>query len=353
MGCKEISLNFPHRRKLASAGVLLLANSTLVSAQTNTLHSLQDSSEDSGWGGYVQLLIGNVTANGLSEAIDGNEVIFSRTADSTRQEPEFFTTLWQVKYHNAQNRTTVSLGTPEQGVIDNRVSIQASINREFSDGSALWVAYEPPISAYSSEIWSDPYRTGQRRTMTQSSVEAIHVGFDYLFGGPLSMQIDASELNIDDDRAGESLNGQISSVDINRLQRAGKFLQAYLSFSLPLTDRLILIPGLHYSRTDSDGDATSYSGSSANLTAVYQQGSLEFFIDGSNSKARFDEPNPVFNIRRDDNNYGFTVGASYVEPFGLSNIRIEGYANESRRNSNIPFYDSRNGLLAIAVTYLF
>jgi hypothetical protein len=344
-------------RKLKLRPVLSLKLIILTSANSaiaDTLHGrLGEPAWQPGWSGYVQMLAGGYSGDGLSDVVDGNEWINSLKGKSSRQEADFFTPLWQVNYRLSQSRTRLFIGTPEYSVVVNDVAFEAGLSHELDDGSVLWVAYVPELSEYRGEVWKDPYQTGQPRTRTETESESFRLGAEYIFGSPLSVNFESGNLSIDEDLAGESLRSRLSAVEIRQLRRSGKFRKAGLSVTLPLSDHIFLIPDVSYTDMDAKGSANSYDAIAGGFATAYADGPLEIFIHGQLSEEQYVQSNPVFNTKREDKHYSITAGVSYIEPFGLNDIQVDLIVGSGLRDSNIDFFESNSKLLAVGLAWCF
>lgn len=339
-------------RPVYSFGLIVLASAN--SAVADTLYGrLGESAWQPGWSGYVQMLAGGYSGDGLSDVVDGNERINSLKGKSSRQEADFFAPLWQVNYRLSQSRTRLFIGTPEHGAVVNDVAIEAGLSQELDDGTVLWVAYLPGLSDYRGEAWKDPYQTGQPRTRTETESESLRLGADYIFGSPLSVNFESGNLSIDEEQAGESLRSRLSATEIGQLRRSGKFRKAGLSVTLPLSDRIFLIPDVSYTEMDAKGSANSYDAIAGGLVATYADGPLEIFIHGQISKDQYDQSNPVFDTKRVDKHYSVTAGVSYIEPLGLKNIQADLIVGSEHHDSNIDFFESNSKLLAVGLAWHF
>jgi len=305
----------------------------------------------SGWHGYVQFLVGDFSIEGLEKEGDDNSRITAIDANPSQFEEGFILPLWQVNYHFNRSKTTISLGTSDHGINKNDPEIEASISRELTDGTTLWASYAPKLSEFNSQIWQDPYLTGKQRKRTKTALEGVGLGADYLLGSALSLAYRYGELSIDNDDAGKSLSSRLTPTEIKQLQRGEERHHALLSLTFPLTDNFFLIPGASYTLTNAEGSANNYSSEELNLTVAYQKDSFEAFVEGYLVDAKYDEPNPVFRKKREDERYGITTGISYLNPFGWNNIKLDLLIGYSRENSNIHFFDSREEFMAAGLTY--
>ena len=306
-----------------------------------------------GWDGYIQLLVGGFNIEGLAKEGDDNSELSAIDASAAQFEEDLILPLWQVNYHFNRGKTVIFLGNSDHGIIKSNLAIEAGISQELTDGTILWASYAPKLSEFHSAVWRDPYLTGEKRERTKTALEGISLGAEYVLGSPLSVSYRYGELSIDADEAGESFISRLTPAEIKQLQRGEKSHHAQASLTFPLTDNFFLIPGASYTRSNAEGDVNNYDSGEYNLTVAYQKGNFEVFAHGYLGDAKYDEFNPVFKKKRKDERYGFTTGISYLKPFGWNGIKLDLMISQSRQNSTIDFFDSREEILAAGLTYEF
>jgi hypothetical protein len=332
--------------------IILVGGSQSVEADTRYGQQAQ-SSWQTGLSGYIQILAGGYSEDGLSNVTDGNERIASLSGGASNQETDFFAPMWQVSYRLPQSRTRLFIGTPEHGNVVNDIAIEAGVSRELGDGTALWVAYVPGLSQYGSEVWKDPYQTGLRRRRTEMKSESLRIGSDLVIGSPLSVNFEYGKLDVNKEQSGKSLSSRLSAKEIGLLRRSGKFRKAELSVALPFSERVLLVPEVSFMEMDAKGGASSYDAVAAGFVATYADGPLEIFIYSQLSKNKYDQPNPVFNTKREDKHYSITAGVSYMEPFGLKDMQADLIVGHGFSDSTIDFFESNSKLLAIGCTWRY
>lgn len=336
---------------------LVISLSMSVYAST-ALAELQDKlintrTKGSGWSGYLQVVAGGYSNKGLVSVGDDNEHINSFNATSRRSEEDFILPIWQLNYVLDETSTTLYFGVPDDSAFQNGIAFEAGISHEFADGTVLSTSYTPSISGLGGEVWQDPYLTGQKRKRSDTSTKAFHIEVENIFNSGFSFRHSFGENFVDEDHAGESLSVRLTTAQLNQLQRNGKFNLTQLSLFLPIDRYFYVIPELSYKHTDAKGDANSFNRIRGNLTLVYQRNQIEYFINGYFNKDRYEKPNPVFNIKRQDESYGLTLGASYREPLGWEDIKLELITGEARQDSSIHFFDTTGQFVALGLSYQF
>lgn len=331
-------------------GLLALSGSALALAEKN---SLSVPFNTSGWGGYLQLLVGEFSTEGLEKVVDGNENLSFLDAASISYNEDFVFPLWQVNYTFEHSKTMVYLGMPNGGLIESESTVEAGISHELNDGTMLSASYTPKYSEFRSDAWQDPTLTGKNRTQTDTELQAINIEAAYIAGSPLSLGYSYGELSYDHDQAGQSLGLRLTPHELKQLQRDERYQHTELSLTFPVSDNLYLTPGASHIQVNAKGDANSRTSTSLNLTIAYLKNNFELFAHGYFKTAEYDEPNPVFRKKREDDSSGITTGISYLKPFNWENIKLDLIVGQSQRDSNIHFFDSNEEFLATGITYEF
>lgn len=306
-----------------------------------------------GWSGYVQLLAGDSSLDSLSQTAGGNERIASLLTRPNRQRSGVILPLWQLAYGLSESQTTFYLGAPDSDSIESELAIEAGVSHVLANSSRLWFSYRPGLSELAVDVWKDPFVTGMARERSKSVTDAVRFGVDYLSSRPLSIELAAGNLAVDDDRAGESLSDSLSAAEIDNLQRGADFSRISMSLALPLADHFHLIPEVSYERVLAKGDANSHGRGSFGLTAAWQPGLIKYYAQGMFGKANYRDSNPVFGVKREDDSSAVILGLGYNKRFGSKNTRLDLLFSRSQQDSNIGFYDSNSELIAAGITWLY
>lgn len=320
------------------------ATTGTILAETGKQSLFYDRTQQPGWSGSVGLLAGILSSKGSELARDGNERISSLDATPDRNNEIFPAPLGHTSYTFA-NRTTLSFGGD---ILDGG---GFSLSHSLADETILSLSLPLFLGSYS-EVWQDPYLTGQDRIMTDADLDAAFgLSAEYIFGSPFSISYGYSKESVENDFAGESLSARLTSADLKQLRRDNESHSTSLSMTLPLSDHVFLIPSVGFVRTDAEGSANSFTTNGADLTIIYQTDQLEVFGSVYYSDTEYRKVNPVFDTKRKNSSYGVTAGARFLNPLGWENISIDLIFINYRKNSNIHFYDMREDLLAAGLSY--
>ena len=321
---------------------------------TETTRLLSDSPEKtSGWSGYVQYLAGGSIEKGLANWSDDNKHINSLDSKPSSYNEPFFVPLWQLGYTIPGEGTMLFFGTPDIRTVETPVAIEAGISQEFADGSFFSASYSPKVSELSADVWQDPYLTGEKRKRAESSVEVLRFAAEYILGSPLSIRYSYSEQSIKDDHAGQSLKFRLTPGQLKQLQRDTRLHNASFLLTFPMSAYFYIIPKVHYAHAKAEGDVNSYTTTGFELTVFYQTRKFDFFANAYLNTNKYHKVNPIFNTKRNENNYGVSVGISYLTLFDWQNTSFELMLSNTRNDSDIHFYDKRETVLMSGLTYSF
>ena len=73
----------------------------------------------------------------------------------------------------------------------------------------------------------------------------------------------------------------------------------------------------------------------------------------SYQSVRYDETNPIFNERQEDNKWSAFLAYSYQKPFGWEDWELVSLAGYSNSDANIDFYDEKSLLVTAGFSYNF
>jgi hypothetical protein len=307
--------------------------------------------QESGLNGYIQLLGGGYNVNGQNSVDSENRQIEDLESYGNDYQQEFITAHWELDYRFDQSDTSVFIGTPNSGVTEFDIPLELGVRHFITDEFRISASYLPRLSDI--EVWEDPFLTKQDRQRTDLMLEFIRFSAEYILGSPFSLMYDYGEQTIENDRSGESLKARLSSAELKKLQRNSTFSSISFLFTLPLTDKFYIVTGANYIRANAQGESNSYETTEFDITLSYQRDPFGFFAYVYRNNSEYQEINPVFYMKRQDSGYGVITGISYFEPFGWGNTTVDLIVSNTRRDSNIRFYDNREESLAFGLTYLF
>lgn len=236
--------------------------------------------------------------------------------------------------------------------LENQSLIAISAHQTFADGSSIWASLSPNIPGLY-KAWQDPFLTGRPLQKTNASLNMFAVGAEYILGTPFSISSSLGKHEIGKDQAGVSLGSQLNTNQLTQLQRDTTFADARLSATMALYENLYLEVGINYFHANAEGKANSFNAKGFDVGLVYIAESTEAYISAKIDSIDFTASNPVFNQKREEDNYTISAGFSYKNPFALKNLSAEFFTSTSNRNSNITFFNANDTNLALGVNYEF
>jgi hypothetical protein len=341
-------------RILVGSTRLLLLILPMADALAETHWQLLDKTEhESGFSGYIQLLVGGYSGKGLNSVADKNRQIESLEADAQDYQEEFLTASWELAYGFKDTNTSLFFAKPDIGGAEFTIPFQLGIRHHLSDSTVLSAAYVPKLSDSHSEVWQDPYLTNQDRQRTGLEFEVLSFSAEYILGSPFSVLYDYGEQSVENDLSGESLASELTSEAIKKLQRDMTFNRFQLSLTFPLADKFYIIPELKYVNAKAEGEANNYATTGLDVSLFLQFKDFELFGSVYFHTTDFPERNPVFKAKRQDDRYGAAAGISYLLPFDWGTTKLDFIISSSYQDSNIHFYDNRDELAMVGLTYQF
>lgn len=125
------------------------------------------------------------------------------------------------------------------------------------------------------------------------------------------------------------------------------------SYRFAIDESSYLVPTLTYTSTDADGDANSSDSVRAEATYAALFDHHKLAITAGYTNRSFDEKNPLFDKKRDENIYSLFAAYEYRlsgDWRDWSVISLAGYKNT---DSDIEFYDKSQFLTTVGMSYHF
>lgn len=333
-------------RKLASICLLALVGQTVL--------AIEPIPKESGWNGYLSPALSAMTFRdnqvaGAGRLEIGNERIESLTEEPEKQSAASLSMAAEVGYAFTEQGLYVFLGNRLEDFLrlDNGSALGARLE---VDGVGILEA-SALFSSIPTEVWADPFLTGADRVETDRTSRGGRLGLADILGTRLETRLTVRSMEVEDERSGESLD--LSDAERALLARSGDFASLELLYPWMLNERHLLVPAVEVGLYDADGEAMSRTGGSLMLTHAYRQGRYRLVSNLSLRQARFDEDNPVFGKKQDEDEVMLSTTGFYAKLFdipGLSGMASLLYA---KRNAQITFYDGEATVVSLGVLYNF
>lgn len=349
-------MRIPMLMTVCSVSVLLnlLSNTALAQAPKSILTQENNQGWSSTMGLYLIAIEGKSSRSNIVD--DGKQTNVSLNTEPSDYDFSTVFPILRVNYTLPTN-TYFSLGLFDTGLttnslIDTQSLVDLSFNHTFDNDSTIWTSYSPNIPGLY-EVWQDPYQTGKPLEKTDVSLNVLAFGVDYILGSPLSISTSIGEQKIKKERAGDSLSASLNANELKKLNRDVRFSTTKLSLTKAVINNLYLEGGLSYFYADAEGEANSFNAKGLDLSLSYISDSFDFYIAGEIQQTEFASYNPVFNRKRDEDNYNVHIGASYKDPFGWGGASLDALLGVSNRDSNIAFFDEESVAFTTGLSYDF
>lgn len=326
----------------------------LLAWTSQTILAIEPLPKESGWHGYISPNLSALSFRDNLVAGAGSLDIGSKRIESLSDKPDKESTgalslAGEVGYAFAEPGVYLFLGNRLEDFLrlDNSSALGARMDLDrlgILEASALF-------SSVPTEVWADPFLTGADREETDRTSSGARLGLARIFGTRLEAQVTVRKVELDDERSGESLD--LSATERALLARDGDAARLEILYTWVLNDRHVLIPSVDVGTYDADGDANSRDGAGVQLTHAYRQGRYRLVSNLALRQTSFDEANPVFDRKQDEDEVVLSTTGFYAGLFNLP--RLSGMASllYAKRDSRITFFDSEATVASLGVLYTF
>jgi hypothetical protein len=244
-------------------------------------------------------------------------------------------------YTFASTRTQLFLGTDLTDLIRFDYTQQFGVKQEIGNLGILQGGIL--FSGIPAKVWRDPYLVGQDRKDTDRKSNGVRLAWDRIFGSQFQLQYTYRKIDIDSERSGESISSLTSSKR-DRLDRNGDRHVGEVVYRFRFAKKHTLSPAFVYTYNDRDGGAMKNDAYDFQLTYFYRGDIFAFTGNASIGQADYDDRNPIFEKKQDDDRYGVQGTLYYENPwdwslFGSDPMNFFVTAVFAESDSNIDFYD--------------
>lgn len=210
----------------------------------------------------------------------------------------------------------------------------------------------PGIAAFSlgffyvpfAEAWKNPYLVNEGREETDVFIWGGQFTAGRILDSPLELQIAALSEDVEDDDLAKLFP---------QLGRDGEIYHISTSYGIFTKSTFPLTPKLSFRMGEYDGDSSSFSKVKAEISGRYLAGRLFLMPTIFYSYKEYDEKDPIFDAKREENGFGFSLMTKYnglfnIEPLGL--MALIGY---SRGEANEDFYSTESLICGLGLSFRF
>jgi hypothetical protein len=323
---------------------------TALALSTGDAVAQQGRPED-GFSGFVSVIlsVGQVESQFNTDSDNRVTNSLSSSGDSTT----VFVPLvpFELAYMKSDWNTQFYAGIPVENLREgNFFQAEAGLRYWLPDNTRLSVAFlAPPFLP--EETWSDPFLVGAPRNDTDIDALGFKLRADNIGGSPWGLRYEFVNWDIDNEQSGVALG--LTAAQQNALRRDANIHRFTATYAMPIGGGWWLRPALRYTYTDAEGDSNSYNGVRPELGLAQFTPDYDLSLNVLYRHRWFDQSNPVFGDKRDDDLYKAVAAFALKQPFGLENVRLELFGSAAIGDSDINFYDTEAFIVGTGVTYTF
>jgi len=311
--------------------------------------------EDSGWSGHVNLGVGvgssesNMLAS-IGPADLGDDTISSLDEDAGSEDFALPFVQFELSYTLGETRTQFYLANQGGEFLnfDMETTLEAHAGVRQAISGIGRFDFSLLSTTIPTDVWEDPYQTGVARDDTERTNTGIRWAWDGIMDSNFGVEFSAKEIEIDDERAGESL--ALTDDERRMLRREGNVNRFNVAYNWTINEHHSLTPVLGYADFDLDGDAMAEDGLALHLKHMYNPGGrwrLASMIAYEDLES--DDTNPIYGDEAETESFGVSATFFYDNPLGLEKWTANLSASYFDEDSNIDFYDASFGMVSIGL----
>ena len=283
---------------IAVVTLILLLSANLATA-------LDPIPKESGFSGFIRPSVGylnyksNMVASFLGYDLSDKKTN-SLNDDPDSQSNVLVTVPFSLQYTFASTRTQIFLGTDLTDLIRFDYSQQLGVKQEIGrlgllQGGILF-------SGIPAKVWRDPYVVDKNRDDTSRTSNGVRIAWDRIFGSQLQLQYTYRKIEVNNESSGNFLG--LTRAEKNLLERDGDRHIGEVVYRFRIGKKHTLNPAFIYSYNDRDGDAMKNDAYDLQLTYGYRGDTFTFTGNASIGQADYDDRNPIYDKKQDDDRYG-------------------------------------------------
>lgn len=343
----------PSRSACAGCGFLL---TVILAAQPMTSFAFERIPDATGFSGFVNLGVGYLDSK--SNTVAGNKVadVGKKTIGSLFGTPKSESDTIplinaELAYTFAPSRTQIVFGNRLEDFVRFDTTSQLGARKELSDESIIGASVV--FNGIKTEVWSDPYVTGQPRKTTDRESSGVRLEYSYILGSNFRAELTWRDIDIDKELSGATQLG-LTPAQARLLDRNGESISLELGYRHSWADdKQQLIPAIRYTDFDLDGNAMANDSYLFQLTHLYIGDRWNIATNLAYTNQDYDAVNPIYGRERDDDVFGGSVQVFYKRAFDVDNLAVVGTLAYFDSDSNIDFYDTRVRITGLSALYRF
>ena len=337
--------------------IVFAALSILLLFGVNFAAALDPIPKESGFSGFIRPGVGYINFKSNMVASFLGYDLSDKKTDSLDDSPDSQSTgialaPFSLQYTFASTRTQLFLGTDLTDLIRFDYAQQLGVKQEIGKLGLLQGGIL--FSGIPAKVWKDPYVVDKNRDETSRTSNGGRLVWDRIFGSQFQLQYTYRKIDISSEKSGDFLD--LSNADKKLLERDGDRHVGEALYRFRFAEKHVLAPGFIYSYNDRDGDAMKNDAYDFRLTYGYFGNSFTFTGNAFIGWADYDDKNPIYDKKQDDDRYGIQGTLYYENPwgwslFGSNPMNFFVGAAFADVNSNIDFYDQEATMITGGVFF--
>lgn len=308
--------------------------------------------KQSGFSGFGQL--GATYSEVNSNILVGSQKDESQRIDSLDSQASSsgsrITPNLDLRYTFAESRTQLFLGSVIQDALMLDFTQQFGVRQEMGNKGIGSVAYV--FSGIPGEVWRDPYQTGSDRDDTDRTSSGLRLGWDGIWGSPVSATYTYRSIEIDKEHSGESITW-LTDAERAELDRNGDSHELGLTYNWRLENGAQLTPGLTYRRYVADGEAASYDRFGGQLTYALLQRKYSLITNMLVNRVEYDGVNPVFGRTVEADEWALNATFMWHQLLDVDQLSGLVSASYGESDANVGFFDTDLSQVSAGLLYRF
>ena len=255
-----------------------------------------------------------------------------------------------LRYTFAESQTQLFLGNVIQDALMLDFTQQFGVRQEMGNKGIGSVAYV--FSGIPGEVWRDPYQTGSDRDDTDRTSSGLRLGWDGIWGSPVSATYTYRSIEIDKEHSGESITW-LTDAERAELDRNGDSHELGLTYNWRLENGSQLTPGLTYRRYAADGEAASYDRFGGQLTYALLQRKYSLITNMLVNRVEYDGVNPVFGRTVEADEWALNATFMWHQLLDVDQLSGLVSASYGESDANVGFFDTDLSQVSAGLLYRF
>jgi hypothetical protein len=316
--------------------------------------------KQSGFDGFVFLGAAYNSMESNTLATIGDSDVSEERIDSINDSPDSksytkVTPAFNLSYTLDGSRTQFFGGTELDDFITQDSSFGIGARQSIGSLGNLRASF---LASAEREVYRDPYVVNVDRRTTDQTSSGFRLGWEHILQSDFEVTFTHREIEVDDELSGTTLAAdgglQLSAAQFNELDRNGDFSKIDFSYIAQLSPHSLFTSTYSYVDYDLDGGAMSMSGPMMQFDYRYT-GLQKWALSGSALVGTMssDDTNPIYGDKQDQDSFGMSLTAAYLEPFGLKDWKAVGTFAYGQQNNSIDFYETSLSSINLGMMYNF